>query len=88
MWAYQLHRVFFALAFVMLFYLQNACAKEADKPSFYSPIKDTVSQTWANQLLSFIIRINTWHNQHYFRAEKIDGFNERPWGLRCRQISL
>ena len=43
MLAYQLHRVFFALAFVMLFYLQNACAEETDKPSFYSPIKDTLS---------------------------------------------
>ncbi len=43
MLAYQLHRVFFALAFVMLFYLQNACAEEADKPSFYSHVKDTLS---------------------------------------------
>lgn len=33
------------------------------------------------QRLSFIIPINTWHNWHYYSAEKTDGVNERPWGL-------
>ena len=78
---YRLHWANFFVAFVMLFYVQNAMAEDANKTSFYSHIKDTVAQTWASQNTELYIPINTWHNRHYYSAEKIDGFNERPWGL-------
>jgi palmitoyl transferase len=25
--------------------------------------------------------VNTWHNRNYYSAEKIDSYNEQPWGL-------
>ena len=68
-------------ALAMPFYWQQAMAEDADKPSFYSHVKETVAQTWASQYTELYIPVNTWHNRHYYSAEKIDGFNERPWGL-------
>ena len=79
--AYQLNWSRFFITFAMLFCLQNAMAEDADKPSFYSHIKESVSQTWQSPNSELYIPINTWHNRHYYSAEKIDSFNERPWGL-------
>ena len=65
----------------MLFYLQNAMAEDANRPSFYVHIKNTVSETWRSPNAELYIPINTWHNRNYYTKEDIDDFNERPWGL-------
>ena len=79
--AYQLNWACFFTAFAMLLYLQIAKAEDTVKPSFFSHVKDTVSQTWASDKTELYIPINTWHNRNFYSAEEIDRFNERPWGL-------
>ena len=77
----QISRQCIFITIAMLLYSQNTVAEEAFKPSFFSHIEDTVSQTWQSPNMELYIPINTWHNRHYYSAEKIDSFNERPWGL-------
>ena len=69
------------IAFTLLFNFQNAFADEAFETSFLSHVEDTVSQTWQSPNIELYIPINTWHNRQYYSAEKIDSFNEQPWGL-------
>jgi palmitoyl transferase len=56
-------------------------ADEPVDPSLRSRIQDSLSQTWESRDYELYIPTNTWHNRHYYTAEKINGFNERPWGL-------
>ena len=56
-------------------------AEDANRPSFYVHIKNTVSETWRSPNAELYIPINTWHNRNYYTKEDIDDFNERPWGL-------
>ena len=44
-------------------------------------VKDTLSQTWDANDYELYVPINTWHNRSYYTSEKIDGYNEHPWGL-------
>ena len=55
--------------------------KKLISPAFIRLLKIPYRKLGNRQRLSFIIPINTWHNQHYYRAEKIDGVNEWPSGL-------
>ena len=77
----QISRQCIFITIAMLLYSQNTVAEEAFKPSFFSHVEDTVSQTWQSPNIELYIPINTWHNRHYYSAEKINSFNERPWGL-------
>jgi palmitoyl transferase len=55
----------------------------ADTPSegMWSDIKSTLSDTWDASSYELYLPINTWHNRHYYSQEKINGYNEQPWGL-------
>jgi len=44
-------------------------------------IQDALSQTWQSPNYELYIPVNTWHNRHFYSDEKIDSFNEHPWGL-------
>ena len=44
-------------------------------------VKTEFTETWQSPSAELYIPINTWHNRHYYSAEKIDSFNEQPWGL-------
>ena len=44
-------------------------------------IKIELSQTWESEYTELYIPVNTWHNRNYYSKEKIEDFNERPWGL-------
>lgn len=57
------------------------CAKELDNQSWWSGAKESLSQTWQSQDYELYIPVNTWHNRNFYTKEKIDEYNERPWGL-------
>ncbi len=44
-------------------------------------VRETFTETWNADNYELFIPINTWHNRHYYSSEKIDQFNEHPWGL-------
>ena len=47
----------------------------------WANIKNTLSDTWNSDAYELYLPINTWHNRHYYSREKIDEYNEQPWGL-------
>lgn len=73
------------LQLLIVFYLvllpYVAIAEEPKEASMLSSIQETVSQTWQSTDYELYIPVNVWHNRHYYSDEKIDGFNENPWGL-------
>lgn len=58
-----------------------AYAEDSSNLSWWSGIKDSLSQTWQSQDYELYIPVNTWHNRNFYPKEKIDAFNERPWGI-------
>ncbi len=69
------------LALVMLLISVAAVAEEPVSNGAWSYIKDTLSQTWQSPNYELYIPVIAWHNRNYYSSEKIDEFNERPWGL-------
>lgn len=59
----------------------SAFAEESTKPSIWSRTQDSLSKTWQSQDYELYIPINTWHNRSFYTQEKIDEYNENPWGL-------
>lgn len=59
----------------------TAFAEEPVKLGMWSRVQDSLSQTWESTNYELYIPVNTWHNRNYYSSEKIDEFNERPWGL-------
>lgn len=59
----------------------SAFADEPAKPSIWSRAQDSLSKTWQSQDYELYVPINTWHNRSYYTQEKIDEYNEHPWGL-------
>ena len=49
--------------------------------SLWDKFKTNVSQTWQDGNYNLFIPINTWHNRLTYDKEKIDEYNEMPWGL-------
>ena len=43
--------------------------------------QDSLSETWGSESYEVYIPIHTWHNRDYYSSEKIDSYNEQPWGL-------
>ena len=56
-------------------------ADEPENNTILSRVEDSLSQTWQSPNYELYIPVNTWHNRHYYDADKIDGYNENPWGL-------
>lgn len=69
------------IAFTMLLLSATAFAEEPVKHSAWSAVQDSLSQTWQSTNYDLYIPVNAWHNRHYYSAEKIDSYNEDPWGL-------
>lgn len=56
-------------------------AEESVKPGMWSRMQDSLAKTWASENYELYVPVNTWHNRSYYTAEKIDSYNEQPWGL-------
>ncbi|MDP1766706.1 MAG: lipid IV(A) palmitoyltransferase PagP [Methylotenera sp.] len=69
------------IAFMMLIMSSATSAEEPVKLSMWSRVQDSLSQTWESQNYELYIPVYTWHNRNYYSDEKINEFNENPWGL-------
>jgi len=47
----------------------------------WSDVKNTLSETWNSSDYELYVPVSTWHNRQFYDKEKIDGYNEQPWGL-------
>ncbi len=47
----------------------------------WDDVKNTLSETWNAKDYELYVPVNTWHNRAFYDKEKIDGYNEQPWGL-------
>lgn len=52
-----------------------------DSESWWASIKQTLKRTWDSNQYDLYIPANTWHNRATYDRDKIDGYNERPWGI-------
>jgi lipid IVA palmitoyltransferase len=55
------------------------CADESD--SFYTRAKISLNKTWQSTDYELYVPVYVWHNRSKYTSEKIDEFNEQPWGL-------
>jgi len=74
-------RLYIAAALAALLSPPTSHADETMANSTYTYIKDSLSQTWAADDYELFIPVNVWHNRNYYSSEKIDSYNEQPWGL-------
>lgn len=54
---------------------------ETTLENIYESSKQTLSDTWYSDQYEVYLPVNTWHNRHFYKREKIDEYNEQPWGL-------
>lgn len=59
----------------------TAFAEEPAQAGLWSRVQVSLSNTWDSEKYELYIPINTWHNRSYYTDEKIDSYNEQPWGL-------
>jgi len=74
-----LYHTLFALA--LMLQANSLLAAEPAKSTVLSSAQDSLSKTWQSTNYELYLPLNTWHNRHYYSAEKIDSYNEQPWGL-------
>lgn len=61
-------------------------ANELDNPtveddSLWAKMKNNLTTTWHSSNYDLYLPVNTWHNRWFYNKEKIDKYNERPWGI-------
>ena len=69
-------------AFLFVFtQLVGVGAASADTPQWLSTFKENVAETWQQpQHYDLYIPAITWHARFAYDKEKIEHYNERPWG--------
>lgn len=63
----------------MLFAQENASTEQSS--GLWDKMKQNVKETWASPTRDLYVPVNTWHNRWMYSQEKIDSYNERPWGI-------
>lgn len=48
---------------------------------WWESAKSNVSQTWDSDQYELYVPLRVWHNRNSYTKEKIDSFNEEPWGI-------
>lgn len=77
--AIKLHKLLMTLTMSAI--TTAAYAEGAANTGFWLSIQESLSQTWQSENYELYIPVNIWHNRNYYSSEKIDGYNEHPWGL-------
>ncbi len=67
------------IAFFCSFFF--ASAAHADMDSYFQQLKQDVKETWASDKYDVYIPVYTWHNRLFYDKEKIEDYNEEPWGI-------
>lgn len=60
---------------------ENTDSMPENNGGFWQSFKYNVSETWKSSTWDLYIPVNTWHNRWLYDREKIDSYNERPWGV-------
>lgn len=74
-------RYFLLSACLILSLLYRALGDESPETTKVSQVKETLNKTWESTIYEPYVPINTCHNRSFYSAEKIDTFNEEPWGI-------
>lgn len=56
-------------------------ANNSNETGLYQSIKQSLSATWNSDTYELFVPVNTWHNRYTYDRDKIDSYNERPWGI-------
>ncbi|MFS7180081.1 lipid IV(A) palmitoyltransferase PagP, partial [Serratia proteamaculans] len=60
---------------------ENSNSTQAEKPGLWQRFTRNVAETWNNSPnKDLYVPAITWHNRLTYSQEKIDSYNERPWG--------
>ncbi|MGK2946072.1 MAG: lipid IV(A) palmitoyltransferase PagP [Candidatus Malihini olakiniferum] len=71
----------FAVPMVWSVEMPKDTAKDNAHSSWWQKAKFKLSETWSNSSSQDLyIPVITWHNHWTYDKEKIDQYNERPWG--------
>lgn len=76
-----MNKIYLAFLLTATLLPSTTLADENSNDSTWSYIQDTLSQTWDAKDYELFIPVNIWHNRSYYSSEKIDSYNENPWGL-------
>lgn len=69
-------------ALCLLFFIVHANARaDSMLHEVWADAKNTVTETWGADNYELFVPVNTWHNRHFYSQEKVDEYNEEPWGL-------
>jgi palmitoyl transferase len=71
----------YLILFALVIQPAKTFAGDVGSPSIWNQLQSTVSETWESSDHELYVPINTWHNRNYYKSEKIEQFNEQPWGL-------
>ncbi|RXA98097.1 MULTISPECIES: lipid IV(A) palmitoyltransferase PagP [Yersinia] len=61
--------------------IENKTALSARNDSLWQRLVNNISLTWDSPNQELYIPLNTWHNRWTYDDDKIESYNERPWGL-------
>jgi len=53
----------------------------AAKPGFWQHSWNNITATWDSDQYELYVPLVTWHNRGFYDKDKIDEYNEQPWGL-------
>lgn len=67
-----------AICFILFSF--NVLAND-EQSGFWHYVKKTLSDTWNSNQYELYIPANTWHNRATYDKDRIDKYNERPWGI-------
>jgi palmitoyl transferase len=56
-------------------------APPAPSLTLWDEIKQATETTWASDQYELYVPLHTWHNRHFYDADKIASYNENPWGI-------
>lgn len=68
------------IAFCFILFSFNVLAND-EQSGFWHYVKQTLSDTWNSNQYELYIPANTWHNRATYDKDRIDKYNERPWGI-------
>lgn len=63
--------------------MPHALASEKDSSAVVNWadwLKNNISNAWNAQNYDFYLPVNTWHNRLFYDKDKIEDYNEEPWG--------
>ncbi|ATM95435.1 palmitoyl transferase [Yersinia frederiksenii] len=61
--------------------IESKMTPSAGNDSLWQRLLNNISLTWDSPNQELYIPLNTWHNRWTYDDDKIESYNERPWGI-------